>query len=420
MHFLFVATAFAGLTARERVFSASNLSKIMAISVHNPDQYMASLRQILAQSRKRIGLLIGAGAPAGIPGPTGKPPLIPAVAALTTQVLTALPSEYGKTIVTLAKDLKDPNIEAILSRVRSLASVIGTTAVHGLDGNGHAKLSESICTEIGKIVDQQLPNSPSAYTDLVAWISGSDRQHAVEIFTTNYDLLFEQALERAKVPFFDGFSGSHEPFFDPSSIVGNRMPASWVRLWKLHGSIGWASNTDGEVVRNGKGTSTQLVYPEQLKYERTQKAPYAALFDRLREFLLTSDTLLIASGFSFADAHVSARIDECLAANPATSVFAFQFKPLNDETYACDIASRRSNMSVYSPDAAMINGIRAEWKPGDPPSKDWGPIQEGYWDQTTQKLTLGRFDMLAKFFASARSNQSIPPVSLPIISGFSQ
>jgi len=38
----------------------------MTVSIHNPDQYMASLRQIIAQGRKRIGLLVGAGAPAGI------------------------------------------------------------------------------------------------------------------------------------------------------------------------------------------------------------------------------------------------------------------------------------------------------------------------------------------------------------------
>lgn len=393
--------------------STSGITYKMAISVHNPDQYMASLRQILAQSRKRIGLLVGAGAPAGVPGASGKPPLIPAVAALTTQVLDALKASHGPVLDLVAKDLKDPNIETILSRVRSLAAVIGTTPVHGLDGPGHSQLSDDICSEIGKIVDQSLPLGPSAFTELVAWISGSDRQNAVEIFTTNYDLLFEQALERAKVPYFDGFSGSHEPFFDPSSISGNKLPASWIRLWKLHGSIGWTSNIDGEVVRNGKGTSTQLVYPEQIKYERTQKAPYAALFDRLREFLLTPDTLLIATGFSFADAHVSARIDECLAANPTASVFAFQYKRLEEETHACDIASRRSNMSVYSPDAAMINGVRAEWKPGDPPSKDWGPIQEGYWDVASGEFKLGRFDKLARFFASARSDQSMPLIAPP-------
>ena len=41
----------------------------MSVSVHNPDQYMVSLRLIIAQGRQRIGLLVGAGAPAGITFP---------------------------------------------------------------------------------------------------------------------------------------------------------------------------------------------------------------------------------------------------------------------------------------------------------------------------------------------------------------
>lgn len=180
-------------------------------------------------------------------------------------------------------------------------------------------------------------------------------------------------------------------------------------MWKIHGSIGWTSNHAGEVIRSGQDHATHLIYPEHQKYNQTQKAPYSALFDRLRAFLMTPDTLLITTGFSFADAHISARIDECLAANPSASVFAFQFQPLSKEIHACDIASRRSNMSVYSPDMAMINGISAEWRTGENPSKDWGPIRAGYWGIGTEgdssKLLLGSFDSLAHFFASSRSSQ---------------
>jgi len=28
----------------------------------------------------------------------------------------------------------------------------------------------------------------------------------------------EEAFERLEIPFFDGFTGSYQPFFDPSSI----------------------------------------------------------------------------------------------------------------------------------------------------------------------------------------------------------
>jgi SIR2-like domain len=291
----------------------------MTISVHNPDQYMASLRQIIGQGRKRIGLLVGAGVPAGISSAGGAGSLIPAVAGLTTHVLDALSAKYGGALGAVKAELKDPNIENILSRVRSLAGVIGTTPVHGLDGAGHKALGEAICTEIGNVVNQSLPVAPTPYSDLVNWISGAERDNAVEIFTTNYDLLFEQALECAKVPFFDGFAGARQPFFDPSSVANNDLSPRWVRLWKLHGSLGWESNPQGEIIRTGSATAAHLVFPEHLKYDQTQKAPYAALFDRLRAFLMTHDTLLIAAGFSFADAHVSARINECLTANPSAS-----------------------------------------------------------------------------------------------------
>lgn len=384
----------------------------MTISVHNPDQYMASLRQIIAQGRKRVGLLVGAGAPAGIFPSGSDKPLIPAVAGLTDMIMASLNAEYGGPLSAVRAEIENSNIETILSRVRSLAGVIGKTKVHDLDGIGHKKLSEAICMEIGKIVNQPLPAGPSPYTEFVTWISGTGREHPVEIFTTNYDLLFEQALERTRVPFFDGFTGSSEPFFDPSSVASNDLPARWTRMWKLHGSLGWAANARGEVVRTGRADATHLVFPEHLKYDQTQKAPYAALFDRLRAFLMTPDTLLIATGFSFADAHISARIDECLAANPSASVFAFQFKPLEQEVHACDIAGRRANMSLYSPDKAMINGIAAPWMPGDLPTRDWGAIRATYWgiDQKSgdAQFQLGRFDRLARFFASSRAAQHFP------------
>lgn len=389
----------------------------MSMSVHNPDQYMVSLRQVIAQGRKRIGLLIGAGAPAGIFPPGSTTPLIPAVAGLTTMVIDALKEDYEKPLASVIAELDNPNIETILSRVRTLGSVLGKMEIHGLDGAGFKKLSESICDQIGQIVNKPLHEGPSPYTEFVSWISGTPREHAVEVFTTNYDLLFEQAFERLRVPFFDGFSGSSEPFFDPSTVAGNDLPARWTRLWKLHGSLGWSANARGEVVRTGNAKATHLVFPEHLKYDQTQKAPYAALFDRLRAFLMTPDTLLIATGFSFADAHISARIDECLAANPSASVFAFQFKPLDQEIYAAEIAARRANMSLYCPDKAVINGIPAPWVPGDLPTRDWGAIRATYWGTdpatNTKRFELGRFDRLARFFASSRASQQHQALSPP-------
>lgn len=396
----------------------------MSVSFHNPDQYMASLRTIIAQGRKRVGLLVGAGAPAGMARADGSRPLIPAVAGLTDQVLTAIESKYGAQIAGLKTDLPKHDIETLLSRIRSLSGVIGTTKVHELDGDGYRAMAEAICVEIGRVVQTRLPAGTTAYGELVSWITGAPRIHAVEIFTTNYDLLFEEAFERVRAPYFDGFAGAREAFFDPASVSSDQLSARWTRLWKIHGSLGWKANEHGEVVRTGQPGATHLIFPEHLKYDQTQKAPYAALLDRLRAFLATEDTLLLSIGFSYADAHIAARIDEALAANPAASVFAFQFQTLDKEVCATELASRRPNFSVYARDKAVISGVAADWQaPGELPTKDWGPIRNSYWAPPAAggkpEFKLGAIEEFARFFANSRSPQAFdapPAVATPTAS----
>lgn len=383
---------------------------------------MAALRTIIAQGRKRIGVLVGAGAPAGMAQDDGSRPLIPAVAGLTDKVLTAVAPVYATQLAGLKGDLKKHDIETILTRIRSLSTVIGAAEVHGLDGAGYQAMAEAICKEIGNVVDVRLPSGVSPYSELVSWITGVSREFPVEIFTTNYDLLFEEAFERAKAPYFDGFTGSREAFFDPASVSGRDLSSRWTKLWKLHGSLGWKANADGEVVRTGQANATHLVFPEHLKYDQTQKAPYAALLDRLRTFLSTEDTLLVSIGFSFADAHITARIDEALAANPSGSVFAFQFQELAKETYASEIGLRRSNFSVYARDQAVVNGVAGPWvAPSELPTRDWGPVRASYWGVSVPgepaTFKLGAIEDFARFFAASRSAQSINPVAAASPSG---
>jgi len=338
------------------------------------------------------------------------------VAGLTAQVLATLEPTYSVQIAALKVELTPKgDIETLLSRIRTLANVIGPTEIHGLDGAGYAAFGEKICEEIGKIVNVPLPPGSSAYTDLVNWIIGTPREHPIEIFTTNYDLLLEEAFERSRSPYFDGFTGGREPFFDPVTVAENDLPSRWTRLWKLHGSLGWCSNDKDEVIRMGKDNAKHLIFPEHLKYEQTQKAPYAALLDRLRAFLATSDTLLLSVGFSFADAHISARIDEGLAGNASSSVFAFQFKSLAEETCACELGTKRPNFSVYACDGALVNGTEGRWRVAtELPSKDWGPIRASYWTQPDQaapgEFTLGRVEEFARFFSSSRSAQAFIPL----------
>jgi hypothetical protein len=389
----------------------------MSTVIHNPDQYMAALRTIIAQGRKRIGVLVGAGAPAGMKNALGSRPLIPAVEGLTAQVLATLAPTYEQQIAALKSELTSHDIETILSRVRALSKVLGSSKVHALDGSGYEKFGDTICSEIGKIVNVKLPAELSAYSEMVNWITGTSRDFPVEIFTTNYDLLLEEAFERAAAPYFDGFTGGREPFFDAVSVASNDLPARWTRLWKLHGSLGWKQGASGEVIRTGHSSVTHLVFPEYLKYDQTQKAPYTALLDRLRNFLLTPDTLLVCIGFSFKDSHISARISDALAGNALASVFAFQFQLIEKEVAACQLAKRLPNFSVYCPDQAKVNGVRGRWAlPSELPTKDWGPIRATYWGQVDSALPaqflLGDIEAFARFFAASRSSQTLEPAPM--------
>ena len=138
-------------------------------------------------------------------------------------------------------------------------------------------------------------------------------------------------------------------------------------------------------------------------YDEIQKLPFAAFFDRMRTFLGSPDTLLLTCGFSFFDAHVSAVIDEALAANPAASVFAFQYGTLADEVRAAALALKRPNMSVYARDGAVINCIPGPWKLGPSLSSDWDLIRTSFWEKPGENdseiFLLGDFGKFARFFA---------------------
>jgi hypothetical protein len=378
---------------------------------------MADLRQILSQGRKRIGILIGAGAPLSVKvdqngklNPDGQA-LIPGVDALTNGALAKLDGVEAAAAAQIRQSLPaGGNIETILSKVRLLQTALGTTEMHGLNGAGYAALGKAICEAIGTIVSASLPDQRTPYHELVSWVSGTQRAHPIEIFTTNYDLLVESAFEQAKAPYFDGFTGGHVPFFDPVTVAGNDLPARWSRVWKLHGSLGW-KNQGGVVVRGGGPDCSELVYPDHLKYDLTQKQPYSALFERLKRFLLTPDTVLLATGFSFRDAHISAVLGEALAMNANAAVIAFQFQPLAAEEPARKLAFEHPNLSVYASDAAVIGGVSGLWRPGDLP-KNWSEIRGSFWGPRGEGQTflLGDFASFCRFCALSYSSDLSRPV----------
>ncbi|MDU6794961.1 MAG: SIR2 family protein, partial [Staphylococcus sp.] len=77
------------------------------------------------------------------------------------------------------------------------------------------------------------------------------RKSPINIFTTNYDLYNEQALDLLSFPYNNGFVGTYKRSFNPASYkyayvedmnlskhIWERVP-NFYNLYKLHGSISW-------------------------------------------------------------------------------------------------------------------------------------------------------------------------------------
>ena len=241
------------------------------------------------------------------PDGAGTRPLIAGVAGLTAEIRSRLGSSvtYKMTLDTVVKRRADgsagePNIEVILSHVRALRDVIRGATLDGLSQVSLGELETEIYDLTNKIVDVRLPSSDTPHHRVAAWIRAIKRAHPVEIFTSNYDLLMEQALEESRVPYFDGFAGSDRPFFDIGSIEQDTLPARWARIWKVHGSINWWQSVTGRVERRSvpaDASARRVIYPTHLTYEESRRMPYLAMLDRLRAFLSHGQAVLATCGY---------------------------------------------------------------------------------------------------------------------------
>jgi hypothetical protein len=386
---------------------------------HDVLRHLKALRQTLSQDKKPIGFFISAGCPLSVEMADKKDwPLIPDMKRLSEYVKSKLKSTdlskpFDKLIVALMSVKQDEdNIEDILSFIRSLKDVArGDGTVRGLKEQELIALETSICEYIVEKIRVDLPNKNTPYHKFARWISSIDRDKPIEIFTTNYDLLMEQALEETGIPYFDGFVGSRQPFFDLRSVEDNLIPKHWSRLWKIHGSINWYQKTNKEVFRsdtfkNDAKKASFLIYPSHLKYDQSRKMPFLALSDQLSRFLKQPSAALILCGYSFNDEHINDTIVNALKSNPTAIVIALMFgnmKTNDTENYprGVEIAKKRHNVSFWTDDEAIIGTNQGKWSTMQKDTNDtlYHFITE---DETTNNIhtKIGDFKAFSEFLSS--------------------
>lgn len=150
------------------------------------------------------------------------------------------------------------------------------------------------------------------------------------IFTTNYDLINEIALDRLGMPYCNGFTGTVERRFNPTTYryslaeqldVTSRKWAtvdSFVYLCKLHGSINWIEEggslfpiREVPLATAHKGNRV-MIYPTPMKQNASFGSPYADLFREFQGRIVREQSVLFVLGYSFNDEHVNNLIFQAL------------------------------------------------------------------------------------------------------------
>ncbi|WP_291256593.1 SIR2 family protein [Fusobacterium sp.] len=216
------------------------------------------------------------------------------------------------------------------------------------------------------------------------------KEKRINIFTTNYDLFFEKAIDNliGKYEFYfnDGSAGNitrrlsmknyHKKVYHTGNFDNFNREIPIINLFKVHGSVSWkyeynekqkivGINVDYqdkenkltedillknlnkeeikkilqdpenisrlENIRKNLREKFVLIFPEKDKFEKTLFEEYYYQFLRQLSYELErKNTILIAFGFSFADEHIAEMIKRACN-NPTLQIFIFCYKEDNRE-----------------------------------------------------------------------------------------
>ncbi|WP_330744914.1 SIR2 family protein [Chryseobacterium sp. CP-77] len=150
----------------------------------------------------------------------------------------------------------------------------------------------------------------------------------LNIFTTNYDLYSERAMDLLGIHYVNGFTGGISKFFNPAIFnyaLAEKMDLSQSKwsvidnffyLYKIHGSVNWIEE-QGEnklfKVREIqeakydilKEKDNIMIHPTPLKYNASLGSPYSDLFREFQKNLMQNNNILITLGYSFSDEHIN-------------------------------------------------------------------------------------------------------------------
>lgn len=170
---------------------------------------------------------------------------------------------------------------------------------------------------------------------LMSFASRTGSRDRINIFTTNYDRLIEEAADLAGLHLLDRFTGKLAPIFrasrlnldlhyNPPGIRGEpRYLEGVARFTKLHGSLDWI-HANGTIRRiglpfgadsidpylnapglNGASFLEMMIYPNSAKDMETSLYPYVELFRDFAAAICRPNSTLVTYGYGFGDDHIN-------------------------------------------------------------------------------------------------------------------
>ena len=164
----------------------------------------------------------------------------------------------------------------------------------------------------------------------------------INIFTTNYDLFNERAMDELGIIYCNGFSGNIHRFFNPMTFhyayaeqIGlsdqkYNVLDKYIYLYKLHGSVNWVESTTENILFKTEekqnptfSNDNVMIYPTPTKKSNSFSSPYSDLFREFQRKLMIGDNVLVVIGYSFADEHINNIIYQALATIPKFKLIIF-------------------------------------------------------------------------------------------------
>lgn len=267
---------------------------------------------------QHLVVLAGSGSSVGAGGPR--------MSDLWNEIVGENPEDAVREVITSVRyDIKQANIEALLSRIEASLALNEDGALRSFLNSSKQK----ILNKCSGFIDGE--NKLEAHKIFVHRLSRRRvRDQRLKIFTTNYDLCFENVAGALGIVVIDGFSFSYPRRFDPrffdQDIV--RRPrngsesATYLEgvflLYKLHGSVNWASKGNGNVVQKVSPEPDEacLIYPAAGKYQQSFRQPHLELMAQYMASVREPNTCIIVTGFGFNDDHLSEPLISAVSSNP--------------------------------------------------------------------------------------------------------